>query len=352
MDALSLHRPSRLAWLSLGTLAAILLCGAGLATAQQTAPSSWVAAWPQTDFTQSSVVFSEIRSGGPPKDGIPSIDDPRFETLVNGQAEGWSEDLAPIEAVVAVEVNGDARAYPLRILMWHEIVNDEIGGVPVSVTYCPLCNSAIAFDRRLDGRVLDFGTTGKLRNSDLVMYDRQTESWWQQFTGEAIVGTLTGSELTFVPSLLQSLEQFAAEHPDGQVLIPTNPNMRAYGRNPYAGYDHSGRRPFLYDGALPPDIDPMQRVVAIEVGPDRHEAWSLTLVRDEQEIRSGDLLIRWLAGQASALDAREVAGGRDIGTVIVTRETAGGSEPVVFDTPFAFAFHAFRPESPIHVAMP
>jgi hypothetical protein len=327
----------------------MLLCLSGVALAQQVAPRAWLAEWPKTDFEKSSISYSEIRSGGPPKDGIPAIDEPRFETLDDGRALGWAERLSPNEAVVALDLNGDARAYPLRILIWHEIANDTVGGVPVSVTFCPLCNSALAFERTLDGHVLDFGTTGKLRNSDLVMYDRQTESWWQQFTGQAIVGVLTGSELKLVPSALTSFAQFLTEHPNGQVLVPTNPEARPYGRNPYVAYDTVGKRPFLFSGELPPNIDPMERVVAVERGPDRYEAWSLTLVREQVEIRRGDLIISWKPGQASALDASDVAGGRDIGTVTVLRETESGSEPVVFDTPFAFAFHAFRPDAPIHV---
>ena len=104
------------------------------------------------------------------------------------------DDLAPQEPVVGLTIDGDARAYPLRILTWHEIVNDVVGGTPVAVTYCPLCNSAPVFERTVDGRVLEFGTTGKLKDSNLIMYDRQTETWWQQFTGEAIVGEMTGAE--------------------------------------------------------------------------------------------------------------------------------------------------------------
>ena len=124
-----------------------------------------------------------------------------------------------------------------------------MGGTPVTITYCPLCNSAIVFDRRVPPHVLDFGTTGKLRNSDLVMYDRQTESWWQQFTGEAIVGTLAGAELKLVPARLESFAQFKTRHPAGKVLIPNDPGLRDYGRNPYVGYDMAAA-PFLYRGGL------------------------------------------------------------------------------------------------------
>jgi hypothetical protein len=143
--------------------------------------------WSNTDFSKSSVDMSEITSGGPRKDGIPSIDKPNF-------TPASKVDIPSTVPVISLHLNGDARAYPLGILMSHEIVNDRVGGIPVTVTYCPLCNSAIVFDARLDGMELEFGTSGNLRNSDLVMYDRQTESWWQQFLGEAIVGELTGKK--------------------------------------------------------------------------------------------------------------------------------------------------------------
>ena len=168
-------------------------------TASHANPLSWKFEWGKTDFSNHSVEFSEIMSGGPPKDGIPSIDDPKFVALAD------LKGLAATEPVIGFSHNGDARAYPLRILIWHEIVNDTVGGMPITVTYCPLCNSAIVFDRRLDGRVLDFGTTGKLRKSDLVMYDRQTESWWQQFIGEGIVGEMTGKRLKMLPARVESL---------------------------------------------------------------------------------------------------------------------------------------------------
>jgi hypothetical protein len=149
----------------------------------------------RTDFSRHSVPLHEILSGGPPRDGIPALDRPRFESAA--AAAEWLEGREP---VMVVEHQGVTRGYPLSILVWHEIANDVVGGLPVAVTFCPLCNTALVFDRRLDGRVLDFGVTGRLRYSDLVMYDRQTESWWQQATGEAIVGTLTGSKLRRVPS--------------------------------------------------------------------------------------------------------------------------------------------------------
>jgi Protein of unknown function (DUF3179) len=128
-------------------------------------PENWRVEWPRTDFAKHLVPFTEIRSGGPPKDGIPSIDAPRFEQLRDGTASGWAAHIADIEPVISLVIGADVRAYPLRILIWHEIANDTVGGAPVSVTYCPLCNTALVFERASDGFTFDFGTTGKLSRS-------------------------------------------------------------------------------------------------------------------------------------------------------------------------------------------
>ncbi len=314
-------------------LSAIVLTLVVAASAARADPLRWAAEWPDTDFGKRSIAWAEITSGGPPKDGIPSIDEPAFVAVSE------ADDLADTEPVVGLVVNGEARAYPLRILTWHEIVNDTVGGVPVTVTYCPLCNSSIVFDRRLDGQVLDFGTTGKLRNSDLVMYDRQTESWWQQFLGEAIVGEMTGKRLTMLPSRLESFANFRARAPEGRVLVPNNRFMRSYGRNPYVGYDDPDGRPFLYRGDLPDGIPPMMRVVAVGA-----EAWTLPLLRRQGRIVKDDLVLTWHAGQNSALDARSIARGRDVGNVVVQQ---AGTD-AVHDVTFAFVFHAFHPDGTIH----
>ncbi|OAF12445.1 hypothetical protein AYJ54_06345 [Bradyrhizobium centrolobii] len=311
-------------------------------------PGSWRAEWPRTDFSRHTVPLREIKSGGPPKDGIPSIDTPRFERLKDGAATGWASRIGDAEPVITLDIRGDARAYPLSVLIWHEIANDTVGGTPVAVTYCPLCNAALVFERTVENRVLDFGTTGKLRNSDLVMYDRQTESWWQQFEGDAIVGVMSGKRLHLLPSRLESFVRFRQRFPNGQVLIPHDPAARRYGINPYVGYDASGQMPLLYDGSLPDGIDPMERVVAVEIRLDHHEAWSLSLLRERGTIESGDIILRWEAGQTSALDKRTIAGGRDIGNVVVQRRHDGQLSDIPYDVTFAFAFHAFRPGSPIH----
>lgn len=318
-----------------------ILTAAGAIGPAKANPDRWRAeGWNKTDFSKVAIDLSEIISGGPPKDGIPSIDTPKF----TGAAE--VKDIGAKEPVIGFAMKGEARAYPLRVLMWHEIVNDEIAGVPVSVTYCPLCNSAIVYDRRFDGKILDFGTTGKLRNSDMVMYDRQTETWWQQFTGEGIVGQYTGKELKTFPARLESFENFKKRHPQGKVLIPTNPSMRSYGRNPYVNYDLASR-PFLYNGDMPEGINPMARVVVFDDG-GKPSAVSLEMLRNKGSMTMGGVTLSWEAGQNSALESEQISRGRDVGNVVVQRKGAGGMEDITYDVTFAFVFHAFHPDRPIH----
>lgn len=293
-------------------------------------PSFWRSEWPQTDFARTSVPsWAEIQSGGPGKDGIPAIDAPRFQKVSGARG------LSAREPVITVEVDGSIpRAYPIRYLTWHEIVNDTVGGVPVAVTFCPLCNSGITFDRRVKGKVLSFGVTGKLRRSDMVMYDRETQSWWQQAEGLGIVGAMTGIELKQLPTWMESWTEFKARNPDGLVMAEPDFN-RAYGRNPYRGYDTS-RRPFLYNGEVPPHgIAPLARVVRVG-----QRAWPLTRLAQENKVTEAGVTLNWSAGQASALDTPQIADGRDVGSV---RVRDGQGRDVAHDVMFAFAFHAFWP---------
>jgi len=292
--------------------------------------------WSNTDFSKTTIPLSEVMSGGPPRDGIPPIDNPQFQ-LVSAQ-----EDLSAKDPVVSIEINGDARAYPLRVLIWHEIVNDTVGGKPVAVTYCPLCNAAIVFDRMVDGEMKDFGTTGLLRNSDLIMYDRQSESWWQQFTGQAIAGSEVGSSLKFVAARLESWADFTNRFPDGKVLVPNNPGFRNYGRNPYVGYD-SAAAPFLYRGKMPEGISPMARVVVYRIN-GKTNAIALSMLTKSEELMHGKVTIKWKAGQASALDTGEIAKGRDVGSITVQKKNAAGNyEDIPYDVTFAFVVEAFEP---------
>lgn len=276
------------------------------------APPFSTSGW-KTDFTRRTVAWEDIISGGPPKDGIPAINAPMFESVT--AAAGW---LSARDPVILFAESGEVRAYPLAILIWHEIVNDVVGGRPVAVTFCPLCNASIVFDRTFDGALLDFGTTGKLRNSDLIMYDRQTETWWQQFTGQGIVGQYAGEQLAFLPSQVISFADFAAEFPDGQVLArPTFP--RSYGANPYAGYD-SSPRPFLFRGQVDDRLPATERIAGVAL-PGLVKAYPFSLAAQAGAIHDEagglPLVVLHKAGTASALDANAISEGRDVGSVAV-----------------------------------
>jgi Protein of unknown function (DUF3179) len=299
-------------------------------------PPALTAGW-KTDFERRAVSLSEFERGGPGKDGIPAIDEPRFVSVDE------VDFLEPKEPVIEVVLNGDARAYPIQILVWHEIVNDSVGGVPLAVTFCPLCNTAIAFDRRVDGRTLEFGTTGNLRSSDLVMYDRQTESWWQQFGGRALVGELTGEMLEQVPARVVAWREFKEDHPDGKVLSRETGHSRRYGENPYTGYDDVDSPPFFpTTNSDDKRLRPKERVVFIERGGDAVVVPFSTLQRQRQvrvEVGGRPLVVRWRTGVASSLDSGRVAEGRDVGGA----EVREGERLVAFDEPFWFAVAAFRP---------
>jgi hypothetical protein len=278
-----------------------------------------------TDFSKHTVPYAEILSGGPPKDGIPAVDEPVFVDV--NDADTW---LEPVEPVILIEVGEEARAYPLQILIWHEIVNDTVGGLPLAVTFCPLCNTAIAFERTFEGQVLDFGTTGRLRYSNLIMYDRQTETWWQQANGEAIAGQYTGAQLEFYPALIIAWQEFKAAHPDGLVLSRQTGFSRSYGQNPYAGYDDVNNPPFLYDGPQTPGVlPPVARVLTVDLNGET-VAYPYETLEDIQVVNDsvGDqpITIFWAAGTASALDSGTIASGRDVGTAAAFSRELDGLE--------------------------
>lgn len=266
--------------------------------------------WPRTDFSRHTVDLAEIKSGGPPKDGIPAIDRPRFVPV--REAREW---LKPREPVIALRVGAWARAYPIRILIYHEIVNDDFGGMPLAVTFCPLCNASIVYERRVGDATLDFGTTGKLRYSDLVMYDRQTESWWQQFTGKGIVGRYAGTELRRLPSEIVAFKDFAAAHPAGDVLSRDTGYRRPYGRNPYAGYDRIDQSPFLFAGKRDARLPPMERVLSVSLG-GRHRLYPLSVLERypvvNQELAGVPYVVMTRRGMASPLDSPRIDEGRAI----------------------------------------
>ena len=340
------------------------------------------AAWPDTDFSRALVDLDEIRSGGPPRDGIPPIDTPHF--VAGDEADEW---LDPREPVIVVSVAEETRAYPLQILIWHEIVNDTLGGVPLAVTFCPLCNASIVFDRRVGGRVLDFGTTGKLRKSDLVMWDRQTESWWQQFTGRAIVGEMAGTLLTRRPASIVAYQDFRRAWPEASILSRRTGHARPYGSNPYRGYDSIDDRPFLFFDPVDERLPPMERVLGVSIG-DHHKLYPFSSF-SKSPIVNDRLLDTPVAvfsreGTLSVLDAARIAESRTLPSAtayerrldgrelhfdqrdarIVDRETgstwnlfgvavqgplAGRRlESLSAEVHFAFVWLAFKPDSGIH----
>lgn len=277
----------------------------------------------KTDFTKHSVPFNEIISGGPPRDGIPSIDKPQFISVKEA-----SEYLVDREPISVLELNGEVRAYPLQIMTWHEIVNDSVGGQRIAVTFCPLCNTAIVFDATLpDSRVAEFGTSGNLRFSDLVMYDRVTQSWWQQIDGEAIVGELTGARLKVLPSQIVSFEELKVTFPDAKVLSRKTGFSRPYGQNPYTGYDTGS--PFLFRGPADDRLPATERVVALELGGEA-AAFPFSVLEKEPVVHftvgGQKIVVLFKQGTASALDDDTIAKGRDVGATGVFFPKAGDRE--------------------------
>ncbi len=332
----------------------------------------------ETNFCKHSVDYGEIISGGPPPDGIPPIDNPSFDSIAEG--DEW---LADVQPVISLVVEGEAKAYPLAILTRHEIANDEIAGMPVAVTFCPLCNAGIVFNREVEGQILRFGVSGNLRNSDLIMWDNKTLSWWQQFTGQAIVGEMTGAQLEMVPAQMVAWKDFKAAYPEGKVLSNEGRN---YGSNPYVGYD-STTDPFLFFGTPDSRLPATQRVLGYSSG-DIAIAYPLPVIAEkrviEDTVDGRDVVIFYEPGQVSALDKGVIEQSKEVGSAAmfipevdgqkltftyqdgqiiddqtgsewnvfgraVSGELAGAQlEPKLSFTHFWFAWAAFRPETEIY----
>ncbi len=300
--------------------------------------------------------INELRRGGPPPDGIPPIDNP---IMIQAQQVDF---LADTEPVVAIEANGEARAYPIQILIWHEIVNDEVGGLPVTVTYCPLCNSALAYERTVtidetgdagtvasddSAIVLDFGTSGLLYNSSLVMYDRQTETLWSHFTAQAIHGQLVGTQLVTIPVAIVSWGTWREAHPDALVLSRETGHERDYGLNPYPGYDTTAGRPFLFQGEIDGRLTAMTRITGISLGQTAETPSPATLaiplvtLQEQQVIHTvvakEDIVVWWIPGTNSALNLHDIVFSVDVGSVGVFSPNINGRQL------------RFRPDGPMFV---
>ncbi|MBL4752925.1 MAG: DUF3179 domain-containing protein [Flavobacteriales bacterium] len=344
-----------------------------------------------TDTSNASVPISEFLALLP-RDGIPPIYEPKY----------WGKDAADSvffehEPVISIEIEGESRGYPLSILMFHEIVNDVVGGIPVAITYCPLCNAAMVFDRRLSFKdkdyVLTLGVGGMLRKSDMVMWDHETETWWQQFTGEGLVGDLNGAELTLVPSLLISYEEFFASYPEG-LMLSTETGMEleegeAYGMNPYEKYDdlEEGKPYRFFKDKVDDRLPAMERVITV-FSDGKDFVYPLSVVSSEKVINHDpnglSVAVFFKSGTVSVMDNKDISKSKDIGAVTVFERTVNGQtltfqesegkftdnetgsvwsitgkcvegelmgsqlESIVYGNHFAFAWFAFNPECEIY----
>jgi hypothetical protein len=264
----------------------------------------------------------DLSGGGPPKDGIPSIDDPKYVSVED--ADEWIQDN---ELVLGMIYKGVKRVYPLQVLVWHEIVNDWIAGDPVLITYCPLCGSGIAFERILDGEPVEFGTSGKLYNSNLVMYDRRTDTYWSQIDGLAIIGELTGTELAELSIDTVSWRDWKREHPGSEVLSRNTSYDKPYGVDPYGGYYEDS---FIWFPVENSDdrIHPKTIVFGVEVN-GTFKAYR------EEDVRSEGRIDDVLSGVRIRLEMDRA------GAVKVTNLDTG--EEIVKERGFWFAWYAFHP---------
>jgi len=293
----------------------VILSFIGLPMKSQNNPYNLELRW-RTDTSIHSVPLNEFTVLLKP-DEIPPIDSPKF--LERTKAVKFYFEHEP---VIAIEKNGSAKAYPLSVLMYHEIVNDNLGELPILVTYCPLCNAGIVFDRRLtfEGKtyLLDFGVSGMLRKSDLVMWDRQTESWWQQLMGEALVGKLAGAELSFINSQIISVSEFFEAWPEGLMLSTETGHTREYGTNPYTGYDDKGiSQPRLFEGKVDTRLPAMERVIDININ-GKYKIYPLSIVSDKQVINDSfqgePIVIFYTEKTVSVLDENNIASSKNVGS--------------------------------------
>lgn len=276
----------------------------------------------QTNWNKRIIEYEELQSGGPQRDGIPPIDDPIFISV--NEAQSWLSDNEPL---IFVNIKGQTKAYPLQVLIWHEIVNDTLADKKISVTFCPLCNASIVFDRELNGRVYDFGTSGLLRNSDLVMYDRQTESLWQQFTGRSIVGDMVTKVLTQLPSSILSFKSIYENYPKTLILSKQTGYIRDYGKNPYIGYDDINQSPFMLRQPTDDRLFPMQRVATVSFN-NNDKVYTYSSVKKKRVINdrfeNKNLVVMFEDNVTSALDRSDIASSRDVGTVLIYESLLDG----------------------------
>jgi len=269
-----------------------------------------------------------IFSGGPPKDGIPSINNPVFHTAESDTF------LHEDDRILGLVIGDTAKAYPVRILNWHEIVNDTFGSTPVAITYCPLCGTGAAFHAEIAGSKLEFGVSGLLYNSDVLLYDRQTESLWSQIRAEGVTGAFAGTALQQLPLVHTSWKSWKTNNPNTRVLSDDTGFLRDYSRNPYAGYDTSEKLYFPVEFSSEIPLHPKETVLGVEVG-NTFKAYPFSAlakfgkIRFEDTIGNEAVTIQWDAEGYSA--------------------TARGTtnNKVSFMQGFWFAWYAFHPETEV-----
>ncbi len=283
------------------------------------------------DLKDALIPEKEILSGGPPRDGIPAINNPRFESATSAR---WLRDD---DRVLALVINGQAKAYPIKILDWHEIVNDKVGDQHFTVTYCPLCGTGVVFAANIAGTALIFGVSGLLYNSDVLLYDRNSDSLWSQLMGKAIAGKLKGTELPQIPATHTSWKNWRQMHPDTLVLSRDTGVKRDYNRSPYAGYEKTRRLYFKVSNKAPNNYHPKERVIGVEVD-GMYKAYPVSelsrnsLHRFEDVFNGKRLVINWNEEAQSA---------------IVTND-ADKLLPSV--SSFWFAWYTFHPDTEVFTA--
>ena len=300
----------------------LLFLSVTIASSQFKNPKKLPFTW-KTDTINRSVNLSEIQIVLP-KGSFPTLDKPKF---VN-KAEGL-EMFFPKEPVIAVEINGIAKAYSLNILTMHEIANDELEGVPILVTYCPLCNSGIVYNRKINHKgvkeILEFEASGMLRNSDMVMLDRKTETLWQQLLGGAIVGDYNGTELDIIPSLIISVEEFFKRYPEGEILSKKTgfaSSEKNYGHNPYKKYDEKENpiEYFFNSDKVDKRLPAMERIVDIE-SDGKYKVYTFTSVAKSGVIndtfKNKNVVLFYKSGTISILDENDISASKDVGSVTV-----------------------------------
>ncbi len=291
-------------------------------------PINWVDAQTKKgfDLSEASIPVAEIKDGGPPRDGIPSIDGPEFIRASQANIENDAR-------ILGVYHEGIAKAYPINILNFHEIVNDQFKDHPVVITYCPLCGSGIAFDAMIDGARKTFGVSGLLYNSDVLLYDRETETLWSQLMNEAVAGDLKGKKLDKIATANTTWAKWKATHPKTLLLSEKTGFNRDYTRNPYPGYAASAKTYFEV-AEMDDSFHPKEMVVGLEVD-GKHKAYPFS----ELEKHPHSVVEDVFQGRKLSVEFDKASQSAEI------KDEKGNIIPTIMN--FWFAWSAFNPDTEV-----